>query len=166
MTLNILGENHFDTSWEKKETKWINLVQACRHNPERSAEQNPSHQALYRSHTMRSEGEPGRIDNLNDQSVPGTLWCDCGNYYLINKRVCCVEGWVLGWRNWFLLMCRFYVYIFSVSEMEFVERCEGVSCNAGYITNIPMHECSLLTTGPADALIIKHSQNLLAKRKN
>ncbi len=37
---------------------------------------------------------------------------------------------------------------------------QGASCSAGYITNIPMHECALLTAGPAGALIIKHFQNL------
>lgn len=42
----------------------------------------------------------------------------------------------------------------------------GASCSAGYITNIPMHECALLTVSPAGALIIKHFQNLLTKRKN
>lgn len=154
MTWDILSANPFDTGLKKGEIKWINPIQAYRCNPESSA--------LYSSHTMRSEGEPGRIDNLNDQSVPGTLWCDRGNYYLINKRVCCVEGWgALGRRNWFLLMWRFYVYIFPVSEMEFVGRwSKGASCSAGYITNIPMHECALLTAGPAGALIIKHFQNL------
>lgn len=108
MTWDILSENHFDTGLKKGEIKWINPIQACRCNPESSA--------LYSSHTMRSEGEPGRIDNLNDQSVPGTLWCDRGNYYLINKRGCCVEGWglwvgVIGF-SW----CGGFMYKFSLYQ--------------------------------------------------
>ncbi len=72
MTWNILSENNFDTGLKKGEIKLINPVQPCRCNPESSEEQRPYHQALYSSNTMR-RGEPGTIDNLNDQSVPGTL---------------------------------------------------------------------------------------------
>lgn len=43
---------------------------------------------------------------------------------------------------------------------------KGASCSAGYITNIAMHECALLTVGPAGVLIIKHFQKVKNLRES